>query len=312
MNKKKLYILLFAIVVIVGIGFFIWTGGNKMPALDINADGVFIPKADTEQLQKVFEKYNYDMVHHLKDKQPVPRLFVQSVPKDFNREEYDEIRPALFYEMMLPVILKANEALIEERNQVMRLKKEFDQNGDLSEKSMDELNKWIKRYDVKSSDDLDTLFSSLIPRVDAVTPTLLLTMAAQDSGFATSRYAREYNAVFNQRDWNGNGAIPDEAQKEGPQYRIKVFETLYDAVISQIHYLNTNGYFENYRIARAKYRRSNNPMRGYSIAHLLINFPYKPFKYPDIIKHLILQYELTPLDFQKLEEKKQPVVSQGN
>ena len=96
--------------------------------------------------------------------------------------------------------------------------------------------------------------------------------------------------------------MPDEVQKEGPQYRIKVFNSLYDAVISQIHYLNTNGYFENYRIARAKYRRSNNPMRGYSIAHLLINFPYKPFKYPDIIKHLIAQYELTPLDFQALAD----------
>ena len=44
-------------------------------------------------------------------------------------------------------------------------------------------------------------------------------------------------------------------------------------------------------------------MRGYSIAHLLINFPYKPFKYPDIIKHLILQYELTPLDFRVLADR---------
>ena len=126
-------------------------------------------------------------------------------------------------------------------------------------------------------------------------------MAAEDSGFGTSRYAREYNAVFHQRDWDGNGVIPDEKQKEGPQYRIRTFPSLYDAVLSQIHYLNTNGYFENYRIARAKYRRTDNLMRGYSIAHLLINFPYKPIKYPDIIKHLIIQYKLTPLDSQTLE-----------
>ena len=301
MNKNRICFLcgLFFIAALIAFRFY----GNELPVLKKTEDGIFIPPVKTAQLQKIFETYNYDMIRHLKENKPVPRLFVQSVPKDFNREKYDEVRPALFYEMMLPVILKANETLAEERKQVLLLKKEFDETGNLTENSMNNLNEWIKKYDVKASDDLDTLFSALIPRVDGVTPTLLLTMAAQDSGFATSRYAREYNAVFNQRDWDGKGAVPDEPQKEGPQYRIKVFDSLYDAVISQIHYLNTNGYFENYRIARAKYRRSNNLMRGYSIAHLLINFPYKPFKYPDIIKHLILQYELTPLDSQRLADQ---------
>lgn len=302
MNKKLLYFLCAALSAAVIAVFAIRFWNDQMPAVETTAEGVFIPPVKTEQLQRVFQAYDYDMVHHLKENKPVPRLFVRSVPEDFNREKYDEVRPALFYEMMLPVILKANETLAAERERLMRLKREFDDTGDLSAQSMEELREWIKRYDVKPSDDLDTLFNALIPRVDGVTPTLLLTMAAQDSGFGTSRYAREYNAVFHQRDWNGNGAVPDEVQKEGPQYRIKVFNSLYDAVISQIHYLNTNGYFENYRIARAKYRRSNNPMRGYSIAHLLINFPYKPFKYPDIIKHLIAQYELTPLDFQVLAD----------
>ena len=302
MNKKFLYFLCAALSAVVIAVFAIRFGNDQMPAVETTAEGVFIPPVKTEQLQRVFQAYDYDMVHHLKENKPVPRLFVRSVPEDFNREKYDEVRPALFYEMMLPVILKANETLAAERERLMRLKREFDDTGDLSAQSVEELREWIKRYDVKPSDDLDTLFNALIPRVDGVTPTLLLTMAAQDSGFGTSRYAREYNAVFHQRDWNGNGAVPDEVQKEGPQYRIKVFNSLYDAVISQIHYLNTNGYFENYRIARAKYRRSNNPMRGYSIAHLLINFPYKSFKYPDIIKHLILQYELTPLDFQALAD----------
>ena len=74
-------------------------------------------------------------------------------------------------------------------------------------------------------------------------------------------------------------------------------------MISQIYYINTNGYLKNYRAARDRYRRTNSPMRGYSVANLLINFPYKPFKYPDIIKHLIRQYGLTPLDFQTLAEQ---------
>lgn len=309
MNKKILFYVVIALVVAAvaaGIGFKMYLG-KDLPSVKQTSEGVFVSASKTAQLQHYFKEIGYDMLPHLKDKKPVPRVFVQSVPSDFNREKYDEVRPALFYEMLLPVVLKANEALIAEREQVLRLRKEFYETGDLTAESMDELKKWIERYDVKLSDDLDTLFNTLVPRVDAVTPTLLLTMAAEDSGFGTSRYAREYNAIFNQRDWDGNGAVPDEAQKEGPQYRIKIFPSLYEAVLSEIHYLNTNGYFENYRIAREKYRRTDNPMRGYSIAHLLINFPYRPIKYPDILKHLILQYELTPLDSQVLE----PVKSAG-
>jgi len=305
MNKKALYLLIAVIFfsAVAGIGYYLYFR-NDLPDVRETEGSLFVSAAKTDQLQRYFKKIGYDMLPHLKEKKPLPRLFVQSVPKDFNKEKYDDVRPALFFEMMTPIILKANEALASEREQVLSLRKEFDENGDLTPESMEELNKWITRYDVKPSDDIDTLFNILIPRVDGVTPTLLLTMAAEDSGFGTSRYAREYNAVFNQRDWNGNGAIPDEKQKEGPQYRIKIFPSLYEAVVSQIHYLNTNGYFENYRMARAKYRRSHNLMRGYSVAHLLINFPYRPMKYPDIIKHLILQYEITPLDSQILEPVK--------
>ena len=308
MNKKNLFKIIAGVVIAFSVAavFFLFFD-NSMPVVRKTDDGIFVSADKTAQLQRYFKKAGYDMLPHLTEKKPVPRIFVQSVPKDFNKEKYDTVRPTLFYEIMTPVILKANEALAAEREQVLTLKKEFDQNGDLTPESMEKLKEWVTRYDVKPSDDLETLFDTLIPKVDGVTPTLLLATAAEDSGFGTSRYAREYNAVFHQRDWDGNGAVPDEKQKEGPQYRIKVFPSLYDAVLSQIHYLNTNGYFENYRIARAKYRRTDNLMRGYSVAHLLINFPYKPIKYPDIIKHLITQYELTPLDSQKLE----PVEAEG-
>ena len=64
----------------------------------------------------------------------------------FYKEKYDEVRPALFYEMLLPIVLKANEALIAEREQVLKLRKEFNETGDLTPESMDELKKWIENH----------------------------------------------------------------------------------------------------------------------------------------------------------------------
>lgn len=288
--------IIFAVLIIAVLGGIVILR-DSLPPVQETAEGIFVPPVKTEQMERLFKACGYDMYNHQQKKMPVPPIFVQSVPRDFNRSKFDEVRPALFVEMMLPVILKANKAVEAERDALLLLKQEYDETGTLSEQSLKQLSVFANKYDVKDDDDLSALFSTLVPHVDSVPPTLLLTMAAEDSGWATSRYAREYNAVFNQRDWDGKGIVPDEVQKEGPQYRIKTFPSLYDAVMSQILYLNTNGYFENFRIARAKYRRTKNDMRGYSVAHLLINFPYKPFKYPDILKHLIQQYELVPLDF---------------
>lgn len=298
-NGKKI---LAAAVLSVAAVFCFLAGGDGAP-VDVKDDGVYVSGAKTRALRRVFDRYGYNLTRLLAEKKPAPRLFVQNVPTDFNRERFDEIRPALFFEMMLPVVLKANAAVLEQRAAILKLKKEFDETGALTADARAELDGWVARYDVKPADDLGTLFAALLTRADAVPPTIMMTMAAQDSGFATSRYAREHNAVYHQRDWDGDGVVPDEDQKYGPQYRIKTFKTLYDAVESQILYVNTNGYLESFRDARASYRRSGNTMYGGEIAHLLLNFPYKPFKYPDIIRRLIDQYGLLRADFAVLDDK---------
>lgn len=301
MNKKKKLIAVAAAVVVAAALF--WGAGRDGASVDVEADGVYVSSAKTAALQRVFDRYGYDLTRLLAEKRSAPRLFVRNVPIDFNRERFDAVRPSLFFEMMLPVVLKANAAVLKQRDAIAELKKEFDGTGALTAESRVKLDKWVERYDVRPSDDLGTLFAALLVRVDAVPPTIMMTMAAQDSGFATSRYAREYNAVYHQRDWDGRGVVPDEDQKYGPQYRIRTFETLYDAVESQIFYVNTSGYLESFRDARASYRRSGNTMYGGEIAHLLLNFPYKPFKYPDIIRQLIDRHGLLQADFTPLDDK---------
>ena len=109
MNKKNLYKAVFFAVfgLIVGGSCYLYFR-NDLPSVNETTDGIFVSASNTAQLQRFFKKAGYDMLPHLKDKKPVPRIFVKSVPKDFNKEKYDEVRPALFYEIMTPIILKAN------------------------------------------------------------------------------------------------------------------------------------------------------------------------------------------------------------
>ncbi len=278
--------------------FWAFRGGPA--ALKTNAEGTFIPSVKTAELDRIFSRHGYRISDCILNQKPIPRLFAETVPFDFNRSKYDEIRPALFVEMMTPLILKANAEVEKERAELEKLEKEFELRGGLPPDSEEKVRKTAQKYGVTAT-GLSAVFSELSLRVDAVPPTLLLAMSAEATGWATSRYAREYNALFLEKDWDGNGVVPEEKQKPGPQYRIKTFPAIYDSILSYIHYLNTSGYFENFRIARQRYRRMNEKPNGYLTAGMLLNFPSKPFIYPDMLKHLIKQYRLSLLDLQELE-----------
>lgn len=292
---------IFAAVLAAGMAALLFLAFRSGPgALETKAEGTFIPPVKTAELDRIFSEHGYRISGHILNQKPIPRLFVRAVPFDFNRSKYDDIRPALFVEMMTPLILKANAEVEKERTELEKLKKEFEIRGELLPDGMEKIRKTARKYGVTLT-GLPAVFNELSLRVDAVPPTLLLAMSAEATGWATSRYAREYNALFLEKDWEGNGIVPEEKQKPGPQYRIKTFPTIYDSVLSYIHYLNTGSYFENFRIARQRYRRMNEKPNGYLTAGMLLNFPSKPFIYPDMLKHLIKQYKLSLLDLQELE-----------
>lgn len=295
--KKILSVLLLAAA-----GIAVWLFmPESVPTGDKRADGLYFGAMKTARLKSAFKAQNYDMADVLENKKPVPRLFVEAVPSDFNRSKYDDERPALFTEMLLPVIMKANADVLTERAGIERLKAKFEAKEAFSPEETALLQTAAEKYDVDfNTEDFSKFFNEMLLAVDAVPPSLLLAMAAEDSGFATSRYAREYNAVFHARDWNGSGVEPDEPRKEGETYLIKTFPTLYDAVADRILYLNTVNRFDSLRAARAEYRRTKNPLYGRRIAQAFRLFPDREFKYPDILKHLINQYGWSPLDLAAL------------
>ena len=177
---------------------------QSVPTGEQRADGLYFGKMKTMQMKRVFKAQNYNMLDVLENKKPVPRLFVHSVPVDFNRSKFDDERPALFTEMMLPVIMKANKAVLNERAEIERLQSKFDARTPFLPQEAAWLENTAKKYDIDFDvEDLALSFRTLLLHVDSVPPSLLLAMAAEDSGFATSRYAREYNAVFHARNWDG-------------------------------------------------------------------------------------------------------------
>ena len=67
----------------------------------------------------------------------------------------------------------------------------------------------LLEYKVKKGD-----ISELLLRMDMVPVSIALAQAAKESGWGTSRFALEGNAIFGQWTWDGQGIAPLNREKQ--------------------------------------------------------------------------------------------------
>ena len=132
----------------------------------------------------------------------------------------------------------------------------------------------------------DTLDSLLI-KVDEIPVSLALAQAVIESGWGTSRFAYEGNALFGQYIWGktNDGIIPNERETDA-KYKIKSFNNLGESVASYMKNLNTNFHYNEFRINRFVLRSNKIPLKGTYLAEFLSSYSIED-DYIDKIKNII-------------------------
>ena len=211
--------------------------------------------ATADHLETLLEQARFDL-QAVRDKAaPVPRIYVRRLPKDLVTVSDTELRKKLFFGALLPLILMANEELRTDRKQVEMLHERY---LDVSERDKfgDSDRRWLDavhaRYGTEFGD-----WQGLFLRLDEVPVSLIMAQAIQESGWGTSRFAREGNALFGQRTWNpeDDGIVPD-LRAEGESYRVKSFPDLMAAIRAYMLNLNTHKAYRDLRARRAQLRQA--------------------------------------------------------
>jgi Bax protein len=160
-------------------------------------------------------------------------------------------RKARFVAYLLPLVDRVNAAILEERGVVLRLRERIAAGRGLAPEERRLLVRIGDRYGVDGED-----FDRLLARVDVVPPSLALAQAALESGWGTSRLAREDNALFGERAWtNGQGAVPAYRRFPGVLASIRAYALN----------LNRHRAYEGFRLARAALR-AHGWLDGYVLA----------------------------------------------
>jgi len=225
----------------------------------------------------------------------VPRVVLTKLPRNLSAISEVEKRKAIFFKAVLPLILKVNEQTRTNRRRLWKIR--YRQATGLPVAAVDRL--WLvvmsERYGVKRGD-----MNALFKRIDIVPPSLALAQAAEESGWGTSRFVQEGNAIFGQWTSSAHGALEPKGRDDGKTHGIKVFASLIDSVEAYVHNLNTHRAYREFRATRSVLRRVGAPLDGLVLAAKLKRYSERGWDYVLTLRSIIIGNGLRELDDARL------------
>ena len=134
------------------------------------------------------------------------------------------------------------------------------------------LDQWAVLYRIESEnfDDIK-LAELLLHRVDTIPVALALAQAAVESGWGTSRFAQQGNALFGQWAWTESaGMRPLAASNE--RAVVRSFGSLFESVRAYMHNLNTHQNYSRFRDARYHLRPQAEKIKASRLATYLDSY----------------------------------------
>ena len=232
-------------------------------------------------------KYNLDNVRKNKIVKPIN---LSLLPSEIRNIESTKKKKSLFIKIVLPLILEENNRIKLDRKKLFRI---LNKNRN-SEAEKKWLNSKFKQYGVLNND-----LSTLKVRMDIVPVSLAIAQAAKESGWGTSRFAIEGNALFGQWTWSGEGIKPAGVDSE-EKHKVMKFKVLKASVRAYQRNLNTHGSYKEFRSERANMRDNDEELDSLILADYLDKYAATGKEYTKIIKQIIKQNNLQDFDRVKL------------
>jgi len=248
------------------------------------------------ELRDKFSAASFDLAVVRQGSQPVPRLFVDVLPPDFDKLAEAGKLKQTFFQMVLPLTLKVNEEILADRHQLLLLQKKISAGRELSDEQQEWLAELAVRYDVSPGD-----VPELLRRVDAISPALALAQSAEESGWGRSRFAVKGNALFGQRTWGKGLGIVPQRRDEGDRHEVRVFPSLLDSVRSYAKNLNGHPAYGDFRARRATMRARDAELDPYGLIETLTAYSERRDRYVQTIQKILRVDNLEELEGTRLE-----------
>ena len=240
-------------------------------------------------LYQLFEDTNYKLKDVRTNKIAKP-VEIGKLPYELKEIQNTKKRKELFIQIVLPLILEENNKILLDRKKLFAiLNKNNNSNSD-----NDWLNKKFKQYGVSSKD-----IPTLKRRMDIIPPSMAIAQAAKETGWGTSRFALEGNALFGQWTYTDKGIKPAAAEV-GTTHKVMMFNVLKSSVRAYTRNLNTHKSYKKMRYIRAIQRDNKGKLNSQELVGYLDKYAETGKEYTVILKKIIEQNSLTDFDDVKI------------
>ena len=243
----------------------------------------------TETVLNLFKDVDYDL-GQVRNKKLVKPIYFTQFPKDLDELQSTRLKKETFIKIVLPLVVAENERILADRKKLKRVYKK---------KNTTDLEKqWLRQklleYKVKKGN-----MEELLVRMDIIPTSIALAQAAKESGWGTSRFALEGNAIFGQWTWSGNGIAPLD-RENNKNHKILKFPILRASVKAYQNNLNTHKSYVKFREKRSNMRKKNKDIAGLELTETLKNYAQTGTEYIKILNQIIKQNRLTDFEPVKL------------
>ncbi len=242
----------------------------------------------TETVLSLFEDVEYDLKEVRYQKRVKPIYFTQ-FPKDLDEIKDVQLKKETFIKIVLPLVVAENDKILSDRAKLKRITSK----KMTTDKEKSWLRQKLREYKVKNSN-----IDELKKRMDIIPVSIALAQAAKESGWGTSRFALEGNAIFGQWTWTGQGIEPLNKGKN-QAHKILRFPILRASVKAYKNNLNTHKVYSAFREKRNKLRNRNRKIKGTDLTDTLDKYAQTGKEYTKILEQIIKQNDLS--DFETVQ-----------
>jgi uncharacterized FlgJ-related protein len=248
--------------------------------------------ASTGHLESVLRAHDFSLTA-ARQGEPVPALRFDRMPDDFGQAREGRDRVELFIKTVLPLVLQTNEAILADREELVRLRDERAAGRDWNAVERSWVAELADRYSCES-DNLD----ELVRRVDAVPPSMALAQGGVESGWGTSYAARFGNALFGQIQASGRHAV-SAPWRPGPAMP-QPFANIGESVEAYILNLNSHPAYAAFRVDRAGLRAQGQGLDGHRLIGHLLRYSERGQAYIVFVRQIMRENRMSELDNARL------------
>lgn len=276
------------------------------PAVASADDELWLQDIPLSKLQDVYHRCSYEGMrgYLMLPSYKYPPVYLKNFPADYNKLSDETERNALFIKILAPLALKLNQDLLAERAVISAIAERFRQNQSLSAADIETLEAKAAKYDIfsrlKEDERWRYLISELLNRVDRIPPSIMITAAALETNWGTSRIVKEGNSLYKTLVWHTDKGLKPIGETTDDSYRIKIYPDIYASMHDFALKVNSHPSFTALRNFRREQRERTANISGLILApYTYGNSQLK--NYAGIFDYTMAYYELQVIDKSSLD-----------